>query len=71
MSNAAPESEQARQVHTLAKELAASDNPVVQNIGIQVLGLSRLLLAEIVPDEFEHVSQFEQRSNSEPQVVEV
>ncbi len=59
MPDPAPESEQIRQVHALAKQLAASKNPVISDIGIQLLGLSRLLLAEILPGDFEHVSRFE------------
>jgi hypothetical protein len=64
MPDPAPESEQIRQVHALAKQLAASKNPVITDIGIQILGLSRLLLAEILPDDFEHVSRFEQAAGS-------
>jgi hypothetical protein len=65
-----PESEQIRQVHALAKELAASSNPVIQNTALQILGLSKLLLGEVLPDEFEHVSRFEQGITSEAQPVE-
>jgi hypothetical protein len=49
------EVDQVRQLRVLAEQLARSETPVVQNLGVQVLGLAKLLVAEIVPDEFAHL----------------
>lgn len=54
-----PETEAIRQIHTLAKQLAASNIPVVHDLAVQLLGISKLLVTELLPDEFEHVSDFE------------
>lgn len=51
----ADEVDQVRQLRALAEQLARSDTPVVRNVGVQVLGLAKLLVAEIVPDEFAHL----------------
>ena len=51
----ADEVDQVRQLRVLAEQLARSETPVVQNVGVQVLGLAKLLVAEIVPDEFAHL----------------
>jgi len=51
----ADEVDQVRQLRALAEQLARSETPVVQNVGVQVLGLAKLLVAEIVPDEFAHL----------------
>jgi len=55
----APEIEQIREVNALAKRLAGSENPLVHNVAVQMLGLSKLLVAEIAPDEFQHISDLE------------
>lgn len=47
--------DQVRQLRALAEQLARSETPVVRNVGVQVLGLAKLLVAEIVPEEFEHL----------------
>lgn len=54
-----PEAEQIRELNALAKRLAGSENPLVHNLAVQILGLSKLLVAEILPDEFEHISGLE------------
>lgn len=50
----ADEVDQVRQLRALAEQLARSETPVVQNVGVQVLALAKLLVAEIIPDEFAH-----------------
>lgn len=50
----ADEVDQVRQLRALAEQLTQAETPVVRNVGVQVLGLAKLLVAEIVPDEFEH-----------------
>lgn len=54
-----PETESIRQIHMLAKQLTTSDIPVVHTLAIQLLGISKLLVSELLPEEFEHVSVFE------------
>lgn len=49
------EIDQVRQTYALAQQLSVSTVPVVQTLGTQILGLCKLLIAEIVPDEFEHI----------------
>jgi hypothetical protein len=51
----AEEADRVRQLRTLAEQLAGSETPVVQNVGLQVLGLAKLLVTEVIPEEFEHL----------------
>ncbi len=59
LNNNSPETAQIEQIYTLVRQLAGSPNPVVHNLAVQMLGLSKLLVAEMLPDKFEHVSQYE------------
>ena len=48
-----------REAHVLAKELTRSEIPAIRALAVHVLAATRLMLSEICPDEFEHVSEYE------------
>ncbi|GAC1408419.1 MAG: hypothetical protein NVSMB64_16630 [Candidatus Velthaea sp.] len=50
------DAENARRLYALATEMtAATRSPVVRDVGIAILALSKVLLSEAAPESFEHV----------------
>lgn len=54
-----------RQAHDLAKKLTMSSIPAIQALATHMLGLTRFMLAEVSPDELEHVSEYERSSDNQ------
>ncbi|MEA2689757.1 MAG: hypothetical protein QOJ39_3684 [Candidatus Eremiobacteraeota bacterium] len=50
-----PEAQTIRALYRMTAELTRSEIPVVRDLAIAMLGNAKLLVAEILPDEFEHV----------------
>lgn len=59
MGNIDVERRQVQEAYLLAKKLTRSDIPVIRTLAVHVLGTTRLMLSEICPDKFEHVSEHE------------
>jgi hypothetical protein len=50
------DADNARKLYALVKEMVEqTQSPVVLDVGVQMLGLCKILLIEAVPADFEHV----------------